>query len=160
MGIKSRFVLFAIAALSGFATACEPECRQSIARAFAERYIPVVQRSVNDLNDLLYENLYNVPIPEKLLEVVPERVLREGVQNNLEDGLDAFMEQVNVTDGIYLALFSGDEPFKGDCNNPPRLDRKKPNPGESWTLEECVCCDRLTLNVTRPINNSTLSDFI
>lgn len=139
MRFKSKLLLCTFTALAGIASACEPECRHSIAEAFAERYIPVVQRSVSDLNDLLYENLYNVPIPEKLLEFVPEDVLRQGVRDNLENGLETFVDQLNVTDGIYLTLFSGDEPFKGDCNDPPRLTRKKPPVGESWTLEECTC---------------------
>ncbi|KAI8146261.1 hypothetical protein BJV82DRAFT_601115 [Fennellomyces sp. T-0311] len=126
------------------ASACEPLCRHAISQVFADRYIPVIHLAVNDLHESLNTNLYNVSIPTKLLNLVPEKVLQDGIRNTVEDGLDDFTMQTTgdiLEEGIYQTIFSGDEPFKGDCNNPKRLDRKKPNEGEEWTREECAKMD-------------------
>lgn len=139
--MRAGFIGFVFANLLWMTLACEPECRHAIAQAFAERYVPVMQLVVSDLHDALDANLYNVSIPEQLAAIVPETELRDGLRSDLDEGLDEFMSQATgevFENGIYQAIFSGDAPFKGDCNNPPRLTRKKPPPGESWTLEECT----------------------
>ncbi|KAI9266515.1 hypothetical protein BDA99DRAFT_505900 [Phascolomyces articulosus] len=131
------------------ASSCEPLCRHAISQTLADRYIPVIHLAVNELHESLNINLYNVTIPDKLLNTVPEKELQDGIRNTVEDGLDDFTMEATggmLEEGIYQTVFSGDQPFKGDCNNPKRLDRKKPKENESWTREECAKMDYICGN--------------
>ncbi|KAI9469312.1 hypothetical protein BDB00DRAFT_863164 [Zychaea mexicana] len=141
--------LITLTFLVSLASACEPLCRHAISQAFADRYIPVIHLAVTDLHEALNTNLYNITIPSKLLDVVPEKELQDGIRNTVQDGLDDFTMQSTgdiLQEGIHQTIFSGDEPFKGDCNNPKRLDRKKPKEDEEWTREECAKMDYICGN--------------
>ncbi|KAI9311198.1 hypothetical protein BX666DRAFT_1998858 [Dichotomocladium elegans] len=143
--------LFAVIILSTLTSACEPECRHAIAKAFSERYLEVVQDALDDLQGTLNVNLGMVPIPDQLTEVIPSRNVLDGIRTTVEDGIEGFMDLLKsgnetLEKNIYFVMFASDAPFKGDCNNPPRLERKMPPHGESWTLDECERMDYICGN--------------
>lgn len=133
------------------AMACEPECRHAISQILADRYMPVIDSTMNELQDMLSDSLGSVPVPEQLSDLIPTKEVQDGIQTTIEEGLEGFMAQLStptngdddtsvsltLEEGIHQAMFSGDQPFKGDCNNPPRLSRKMPPAGEPWTRDEC-----------------------
>ncbi|CDH50721.1 hypothetical protein RO3G_07942 [Lichtheimia corymbifera JMRC:FSU:9682] len=142
------------------AMACEPECRHAISQILADRYMPVIDSTMNELQDMLSDSLGSVPVPEQLSDLIPTKEVQDGVQTTIEEGLEGFMAQLTtptngdddtavsltLEEGIHQAMFSGDQPFKGDCNNPSRLSRKMPPAGESWTREECQKMDYICGN--------------
>lgn len=71
---------------------------------------------------------------------MPEQALQKGVTASLKETLQIFVDwaaEKPLEDGIYRVMFAEKDPFKGDCNNPKRLDRKMPPEGESWRRDEC-----------------------
>ncbi|KAG2225751.1 hypothetical protein INT45_011419 [Circinella minor] len=144
-----RKLILLLPLVASLTSACEPLCRHAISQTLADRYIPVIHLAVNELHESLNTNVYHITIPDKLSNTVPEKELQDGIRNTIEDGLDDFTMQATgamLEEGIYQTLFSGDQPFKGDCNSPKRLDRKKPNEGEDWTREECEKMDYICGN--------------
>lgn len=133
--------LLAVALFSANALACEPLCRHGVANAFAGFYGPVVELAVKDLHTSLESSLTNVTVPAHLKALVPEDALHNSIQNDLSAALNAFVDHAkgkHLEDGIYKVMFAEADPFKGDCNAPPRrLTRNMPPAGESWTREEC-----------------------
>ncbi|KAG0179854.1 hypothetical protein DFQ28_001932 [Apophysomyces sp. BC1034] len=120
--------------------ACEPLCRKGLAQAFAEHYAPVIQLAVDSIQAPLTEAYAKAPVPPQLQLLAPENAFRETVKNDLQNALQHFVIEAAgrpLEDGIYQVMFAEENPFKGDCNNPKRLDRKMPPTGESWTREEC-----------------------
>lgn len=137
-------LLFTLAVTTAPTTlACEPECRHGVAAAFAEQYVPVVKVAVNDLSNTFASTLFNAnaTLPNHVAAVVPEQTLRSSLTASLSDTLDLFVDEATgkkLESGIFSVMFSEEDPFKGDCNAPPRrLTRNMPPPGESWTREEC-----------------------
>lgn len=155
--LKPRWTFLSAATLllttAWTAMACEPECRHAISQTLADRYLSVIDSTMNELQDMLSDSLGSVPVPEQLSDLIPAKEVQDGIQTTIEEGLEAFMAQLTtpthqddttvaltLEEGIYQTIFSGDQPFKGDCNNPPRLTRKMPPSGESWTRDECKYC--------------------
>lgn len=136
-------LLFTLAVTTPTTLACEPECRHGVAAAFAEHYVPVVQVAVNDLSNTFASTLFNAnaTLPDHVATVVPEQTLRSSLTTSLSDTLGLFVEEATgkkLESGIFSVMFSEQDPFKGDCNAPPRrLTRNMPPAGESWTREEC-----------------------
>ncbi|KAI9321552.1 hypothetical protein BX666DRAFT_1903559 [Dichotomocladium elegans] len=147
MFFKSTLTVLATMAVA--ALACEPECRHGVAHAFAENYVPVVRIAVDDLRDTFTSSLFNATFPAHVAAIVPEPVLRNSVSASISETLDVFVDKATgstLESGIFSVMFSEEKPFKGDCNNPPRLTRKMPPAGESWTLEECAKMDYICGN--------------
>ncbi|ORZ01046.1 hypothetical protein BCR43DRAFT_433043 [Syncephalastrum racemosum] len=141
--------IFIISILSIITYACEPECRHAITQTLADRYVPALESTIQRLHDALGSNLYYVSIPEQLVAVVPETELRDTIVSIVDNSITNVTEEnsgANLEAALYVTLFAGDQPFKGDCNSPPRLTRKKPPPGESWTREECQKMDYICGN--------------
>lgn len=142
MVLLSWATLLLVSVLSTFTYACEPECRHAITRTLGDRYVPALEATIERLHDALGSNLYYVSIPEQLVAVVPETELRETIVSIVDNAIKNVTEEdsgANLEAALYETLFAGEHPFKGDCNSPPRLTRKKPPPGQSWTREECKC---------------------
>lgn len=136
--LKSVLAVLSVFAASAFA--CEPDCRHGLANAFAGHYAPVVQLAVDELEYTFSTSLFNVSVPEEVSTVVPEQALQKGVTASLKETLQIFVDwaaEKPLEDGIYRVMFAEKDPFKGDCNNPKRLDRKMPPEGESWRRDEC-----------------------
>ncbi|ORX62014.1 hypothetical protein DM01DRAFT_1315334 [Hesseltinella vesiculosa] len=138
--------LCVVALFSSLTFACEPECRRGVARAFSDFYAPVVKDTVSQLQTTLRSSLFDGnPLPEQVSNVVPEKDLKDQVLAVVSNTLDEFGNRVAekpLQQGIFSVMFSEKDPFKGDCNRPPRrLTRNMPPAGESWTLEECAKMD-------------------
>jgi hypothetical protein len=83
---------------------------------------------------------FNLAIPSQISAAVSEQSLRAGIENAVTTSIDKMIHTVNSDslDKLYYSeMFNGPRAFKGDCNNPKRVDRRMPPPGESWTLDEC-----------------------
>ncbi|KAL0095244.1 hypothetical protein J3Q64DRAFT_1828786 [Phycomyces blakesleeanus] len=129
--------------------ACEPECRHGLAEDFAGHYAPVIDKTIRSLQASLTTSLSNTTVPASLSAVVPEDILRQNIQSAVDGTLRDFTVQstgTTLNNGIFRVMFAEDKPFKGDCNNPKRVDRRMPPPGESWTLEECEKMDYICGN--------------
>ncbi|KAI7876929.1 hypothetical protein K492DRAFT_172122 [Lichtheimia hyalospora FSU 10163] len=151
--LKSALALLLTLAVTTPTTlACEPECRHGVAAAFAEQYVPVVQVAVNDLSNTFASTLFNAnaTLPNHVAAVVPEQTLRSSLTTSLSDTLSLFVDEATgkkLESGIFSVMFSEEDPFKGDCNAPPRrLTRNMPPAGESWTREECEKMDYICGN--------------
>ncbi|KAL1928226.1 hypothetical protein VTP01DRAFT_3142 [Rhizomucor pusillus] len=145
--LKSVLAVLSVFAASAFA--CEPDCRHGLANAFAGHYAPVVQLAVDELEYTFSTSLFNVSVPEEVSIVVPEQALQKGVTASLKETLQIFVDwaaEKPLEDGIYRVMFAEKDPFKGDCNNPKRLDRKMPPEGESWRRDECEKMDYICGN--------------
>ncbi|KAF7723972.1 hypothetical protein EC973_001488 [Apophysomyces ossiformis] len=114
--------------------ACEPLCRRGLAQAFAEHYAPVIQLTVDDLQTPLQAAYDEVPVPPQLQLLAPEAAFRQTMKFDLQTALQRFVIEASgstLEDGIYQVMFNEQDPFKGDCNNPRRLNRKMPPPGDA-----------------------------
>ena len=120
---------------------CEMDCRRGVSQNFADYYTPVVQMSVDSLESQLTSSLQKVKIPTKITDQVPSTELTQDMQNAIHSSLQNFVKvatsKPRLAEGFYQVIFNEELPYKGDCNNPKRLTRKMPPPGESWTIEEC-----------------------
>ncbi|KAF7723519.1 hypothetical protein EC973_001894 [Apophysomyces ossiformis] len=147
---------YSLALIAFFATtslACEPLCRHGVAQAFAEYYKPVVTMAVDELREPLIASMHRATMPEELDHTLPPGPLQAGAEKAANLALDNFISQAtarSLENGIYSVMFSENteyQPFKGDCNAPPRrLTRNMPRKGESWTLEECEKMDYICGN--------------
>ncbi|KAI7862823.1 hypothetical protein BDF14DRAFT_1876517 [Spinellus fusiger] len=120
--------------------ACEPECRHGLAEDFAKHYTPVIEQTVQGLGLSLSNAFANTTVPGLVSAVVPEDQLKASLVSALHVTLSDFLVGATgrtLNDGIFSVMFAEKDPFKGDCNDPKRVDRKMPPPGESWTREEC-----------------------
>ncbi|KAG0756679.1 hypothetical protein G6F21_010767 [Rhizopus arrhizus] len=124
---------------------CEMDCRRGVSQNFADYYTPVVQMSVDSLESQLTSSLQKVKIPTKITDQVPSTELTQDMQNAIHSSLQNFVKvatsKPRLAEGFYQVIFNEELPYKGDCNNPKRLTRKMPPPGESWTIEECEKMD-------------------
>lgn len=150
MLLKSAFALVALMASSSMVSGCEPPCRHGLAKAFADNYAPVVQDTITLLHSNLKSNLFtSVTAPVQITSVVPEDAIRDTVLNVVSETLNAYTNRAQgqtLENGIFQVMFNEKDPFKGDCNNPKRVDRRMPPPGESWTMEECEKMDYICGN--------------
>ncbi|KAI8073914.1 hypothetical protein BC940DRAFT_267109 [Gongronella butleri] len=132
-------VLFLLVASLPRTFACEPPCRHAIAKAFTQQYWPLVQQVMAQLDMPLTRPVYKRPPPYQLTDVVPVDVLQETLADTARQVVKAFVNDTSygLEEQIYNVMFNEEEPFKGDCSSPPRLDRKMPPEGEAWTMDEC-----------------------
>ncbi|KAL0094273.1 hypothetical protein F4703DRAFT_1817477 [Phycomyces blakesleeanus] len=147
--LRSALVVFT-ALFAGLTLACEPDCRHGLANDFSKFYSPVLQMAIDELHEKLAAELTKpITIAEQLSVVVYEENIREDVRTNIGPALKGFVAEAvgkKLEDGIFKVMFAEELPFKGDCNNPKRIDRKMPPPGESWTREECEKMDYICGN--------------
>ncbi|CAO3598267.1 unnamed protein product [Absidia cylindrospora] len=150
MLLKSTLAMVALVASSMMVSGCEPPCRHGLAKAFADNYAPVVQDTVVQLHSNLKANLFeSTTTPVQITSVVPEKAIHDAVLNAVQETLDAYTHWAKgptLENGIFQVMFNEKDPFKGDCNNPKRVDRRMPPPGESWTLQECEKMDYICGN--------------
>ncbi|CAO3643851.1 unnamed protein product [Cunninghamella echinulata] len=136
--------------LTSLVYSCEPECRHGVAKAFAESYKPVVYDTIDRLQVILKENLFTKDdVPKEISNVVPVKAIHENIITTTQKTLKEFAYRATekqLEDGIFSVMFQEEDPFKGDCNNPKRLERKMPPPGVSWTLDECSKMDYICGN--------------
>jgi hypothetical protein len=138
--MKLSFGATVVAVLVAVASACEPDCRRGLATEFAKRYQSPIAHTLQLLKPELVNFSLQDVIPPQISAAVSEEALRAGIQAGVAESIDK-MTNVANGDGLdklyYAELFNGALAFKGDCNNPKRVDRRMPPPGESWTLDEC-----------------------
>jgi hypothetical protein len=138
MLIKSISVLL-LAASS--VLACEMDCRRGLSRDFAGFYVPVIKDSISDLHSQLTKSIEKVAVPTVITDQFDKSELMDDIEQSIESSLNEFVtlaiSQSRLAEGFYQVMFNEELPYKGDCNNPRRLTRKMPPPGESWTLDEC-----------------------
>ncbi|KAI9250268.1 hypothetical protein BY458DRAFT_524866 [Sporodiniella umbellata] len=130
-------------ALTTATLACEMDCRRGVSDNFATYYTPVVQMAVDSLETRLVSSMQNVKLPGKI--EVPRSEVVGGIEAAIHTSLQSFVKTATskpkLAEGFYQVIFNEELPYKGDCNNPKRVDRKMPPKGESWTLDECERMD-------------------
>lgn len=139
MLIKSISLILLAAASTTFA--CEMDCRRGVSRNFADAYAPVIKDSIDNLHAQLTKSINKVAIPS----VITAKIEKTELQDDIEDSIDASLTEFisfatsekKLAEGFYQVTFNEELPYKGDCNNPKRLERKMPPKGESWTMDEC-----------------------
>ncbi|KAI8089764.1 uncharacterized protein BX664DRAFT_333833 [Halteromyces radiatus] len=148
MLIKSTLAVVALVAT--MVSGCEPPCRRGVAQAFADSYAPVVQDAVSQLHSTLKTNLFqSITVPVQITSVVPEDSIKDAVLRAVQETLEIYTNRATgkpLTTGIYNVMFNEQDPFKGDCNHPKRLNRTMPPEGVSWTLDECDHMDYICGN--------------
>ncbi|GAN07255.1 hypothetical protein MAM1_0154d06750 [Mucor ambiguus] len=137
--LKSIPLLLVAAAYS--VSACEMDCRRGLSRDFAGFYVPVIKDSISDLHSQLTKSIEKVSIPDAITSQLERSELMDDIEESIETSLNEFValatSQSRLAEGFYQVMFNEELPYKGDCNNPKRLTRKMPPPGESWTMDEC-----------------------
>lgn len=154
-----------IAALAAVVSACEPECRRGLATAFSDKYYEPIAHTVQLLRPELIN--FKLNVPSQISAAVSEQALKAGIETGVTTAINKMINTVtgDSLDKLYYAeMFNGPRAFKGDCNNPKRVDRRMPPPGESWTLEECKfahCNDawQLTSVGFPPLHIAHIPDF-
>jgi hypothetical protein len=127
-----------IAALAAVVSACEPECRHGLATAFSDKYYEPIAHTIQLLKPELTN--FKLNVPSQISAAVSEQALKAGIETGVTNAINKMINTVtgDSLDKLYYSeMFNGPRSFKGDCNNPKRVDRRMPPPGESWTLEEC-----------------------
>ncbi|CEG83797.1 hypothetical protein RMATCC62417_17670 [Rhizopus microsporus] len=131
--------------LTSVALACEMDCRRGVSGDFADVYKPIIDMSVNRLQDQLTSSIPKVSVPPKITTHVSNGELVDDIRASIKSTLEQFanteLSKPRLAEGFYQVIFNEENPYKGDCNNPRRLTRKMPPKGESWTLEECEKMD-------------------
>ncbi|CAO3693120.1 unnamed protein product [Rhizopus stolonifer] len=125
------------------ALACEMDCRRGVSQNFADYYTPVVQMTVDSLETQLATSMQTIKLPTKI-PVSKEEITEEiqlAVHKSLQDFVKTATSKPKLAEGFYQVIFNEELPYKGDCNNPKRVNRKMPPKGESWTMEECEKMD-------------------
>lgn len=147
--MKLSIGVTALAALAAVVSACEPECRHGVATDFATSYHGAIAHTLQLLKPELTKFSVHDTLPSQISAAVSEDALRAGIEAGVATSIDKMLTAVTgeSLDKLYYAeLFNpapGKDVFKGDCNaivpetGKPRLDRRMPPKGESWTLEEC-----------------------
>ncbi|KAI8578745.1 hypothetical protein K450DRAFT_245299 [Umbelopsis ramanniana AG] len=136
-----------IAALAAVVSACEPECRRGLATAFSDKYYEPIAHTVQLLKPELVN--FKLNVPSQISAAVSEQALKAGIETGVTSAINKMINTVtgDSLDKLYYSeMFNGPRSFKGDCNNPKRVDRRMPPPGESWTLEECEKMDYICGN--------------
>ncbi|RCH93684.1 hypothetical protein CU098_009103 [Rhizopus stolonifer] len=121
--------------------ACEMDCRRGVSKGFAGFYEPVIKDSVTNLHSELSKAIEKITVPTVITQKVERSEVLSDLEDSIENSLTDFTAmataQSRLAEGFYQVIFNEELPYKGDCNNPKRLNRKMPPPGESWTMEEC-----------------------
>ncbi|KAI8378881.1 hypothetical protein EDC96DRAFT_493510 [Choanephora cucurbitarum] len=121
--------------------ACEMDCRRGVSKGFAHFYGPVIEESVNNLQLKLTDATSKVSVPSIITQNIDGSEVTSDLENSIKYSLDNFTTMATadsrLAEGFYQVIFNEELPYKGDCNNPKRLTRKMPPPGESWTMDEC-----------------------
>lgn len=139
---KSFSIVLILAVATSNTLACEMDCRRGVSKNFADFYTPVIKDSVKNLHAQLTKSFTNVAVPNAIRSknIQKDQILKD-VEASLATSLDQFVAMATSTsklaEGFYQVTFNEELPYKGDCNNPRRLTRKMPPPGESWTMDEC-----------------------
>ncbi|KAI9472072.1 MAG: hypothetical protein EXX96DRAFT_582789 [Benjaminiella poitrasii] len=137
MLVKSLLLL----SLVPFTLACEMDCRRGVSGDLARYYAPVLNETIHELEPQLSRSLQDITVPATITAEVSQAEilddLRQAISTTLEDFFELASAPSRLADGFYQVIFNEELPYKGDCNHPKRLDRKMPDPGESWTMEEC-----------------------
>lgn len=142
--ISSAFIL--LAASTSVVFGCEMDCRRGVSKNFADFYSPVIKSLVTNLQSQLVVSMNKVSVPQVILDTqIDKTEITEEIEQSIESTLHNFYSmatsETRLAEGFYQVIFNEEFPYKGDCNNPRRLTRKMPPPGESWTLEECEKMD-------------------
>ncbi|CAO3685013.1 unnamed protein product [Rhizopus stolonifer] len=135
MWIKTLALFLTLSTVLG----CEMPCRRGVSQNFADYYTPVVQMSVDSLQQQLSSSVQRITLPSdfsRCSRITPDLINRQFEQFVRDDALKNKLAQ-----GFYQVIFNEELPYKGDCNNPKRLNRKMPPEGESWTIQECQKMD-------------------
>lgn len=139
MLLKSISVVLLVA--TSTVLGCEMDCRRGLSKDFASFYSPVIKDTVNNLQSQLISSIQKVTVPTIITTDIDKTQITQGLEKSIETTLDSFVTMATadskLAEGFYQVMFNEELPYKGDCNNPKRLNRKMPPPGESWTLEEC-----------------------
>jgi hypothetical protein len=146
--MKLSIAVTAIAALAAVVSACEPECRHGVATDFANSYHGAIAHTLQLLKPELTKFSVHDTLPSQISAAVSEDDLRAGIEIGVTASIDKMITAVTgeSLDKLYYAELFNTGPgkaFKGDCNaivpetGKPRLTRKMPPTGESWTMEEC-----------------------
>ncbi|KAI9020023.1 hypothetical protein CLU79DRAFT_704511 [Phycomyces nitens] len=147
--LRSTLVVLA-AFFAGTTLACEPDCRHGLANDFSKFYSPVLEVVFDQLSErLIAEATKPITIAEQLSAVIYEEDIRKDIRAIISPTVKNFegdYAEKKVEDSIFKVMFAEENPFKGDCNTPKRIDRKMPPPGESWTREECEKMDYICGN--------------
>lgn len=132
MWIKTLALFLTLSTVLG----CEMPCRRGVSQNFADYYTPVVQMSVDSLQQQLSSSVQRITLPSDFSQDILDS-LQTSLTNNLEQFVQDDALKNKLAQGFYQVIFNEELPYKGDCNNPKRLNRKMPPEGESWTIQEC-----------------------
>ncbi|KAJ2960454.1 hypothetical protein NQZ79_g4214 [Umbelopsis isabellina] len=155
--MKLSIGVTALAALAAVVSACEPECRHGVATDFANSYHDAIAHTLQLLKPELTKFSVHDTLPSQISAAVSEDALRAGIEAGVTSSIDKMITAVTgeSLDKLYYAELFNTGPgkaFKGDCNaivpetGKPRLTRKMPPAGESWTMEECEKMDYICGN--------------
>lgn len=136
MWIKTLALFLTLSTVLG----CEMPCRRGVSQNFADYYTPVVQMSVDSLQQQLSSSVQRITLPSDFSQDILDS-LQTSLTNNLEQFVQDDALKNKLAQGFYQVIFNEELPYKGDCNNPKRLNRKMPPEGESWTIQECQKMD-------------------
>ncbi|KAI8375152.1 hypothetical protein BD560DRAFT_392861 [Blakeslea trispora] len=121
--------------------ACEMDCRRGVSKGFAQFYQPVIKDSVSNLQYELTSAIQKITVPSIITDNIEASEVIEDLERSIQYSSDNFTNMATadsrLAEGFYQVIFNEELPYKGDCNNPKRLNRKMPPPGESWTMDEC-----------------------
>ncbi|CAO3668228.1 unnamed protein product [Umbelopsis ramanniana] len=115
-----------IAALAAVVSACEPECRRGLATAFSDKYYEPIAHTVQLLRPELIN--FKLNVPSQISAAVSEQALKAGIETGVTTAINKMINTVtgDSLDKLYYSeMFNGPRSFKGDCNNPKRVDREK-----------------------------------
>jgi len=126
--------------------ACEQDCREGIARAFADKYALEISPKFNSFKTSVNKNLFkkikvtNFVAPNKV------KKLKAGVLSALTKKITTLKKQyiASIAPLIQKAIFEQNPKFKGQCQNPENV--KQPPPGVPWKESDCVKQDYICGN--------------
>ncbi|RUS21807.1 hypothetical protein BC937DRAFT_91399 [Endogone sp. FLAS-F59071] len=149
MKFLSTITLLLVSSSLTFVIACEKDCREGVAKAFADKYTPAVNLIFEGLRTLVDDKLFSsIQTPPEFLAAVPIDLLEKALKDAIDAGittLDSKFQQ-RLPSLMHSTIFNEDPKFRGDCNHPKRLPYNMPPEGESWTLKHCTDMDYICGN--------------
>ncbi|OZJ02676.1 Phosphoenolpyruvate carboxykinase [ATP] [Bifiguratus adelaidae] len=139
--MKSLSILLAAISTLAVAKACETDCRNGVAEAFAGYYGKVTDIHFNELAKDISQGLWTS------VSSVPSNIQQE-VTSAVTDQVKTMNQNFNgrLQPLFVNAIFNQEPRFKGDCNHPKRVQWAMPPDGVNWTLAECDAMDYICGN--------------
>ncbi|KAF9943002.1 hypothetical protein BGZ67_008633 [Mortierella alpina] len=134
-------VSLALTFAPSFARACEHECQVNVSHAFADKYQQLSS---------IYFTLLSQRVQDQIFHGIPVNTMGELDKNNAIKLINHAVTQaqnswdVTIYPTVFHAIFKDKPPFKGDCNDPHRV--QQPPPGVNWTMSDCHKMDYICGN--------------